>query len=46
MDSNFDMRTNSCMGINQNTGVNPWMGMSQFNEDMFMNDFNPMDTDV
>ncbi|MBU3110406.1 hypothetical protein [Clostridium lacusfryxellense] len=41
-ESNFNMRTNSCMGINQNTGMNPWMGSSQFNEDMFTNDFNPM----
>ena len=43
-DTNLNMRMSSCMGMNQNTGINPWMGVSQFNESMFTNDFNPMGT--
>ncbi len=33
---------NPNMRMNQNAGMNPWMGISQFNEDMFMNGFDPM----
>ncbi|HEY8803727.1 MAG TPA: hypothetical protein VIM42_01215, partial [Clostridium sp.] len=34
---------NPNMRMNQNAGINPWMGMGQFNEGMFMNGFDPMD---
>jgi len=42
-DVNESCRINSLMRMNQNTGINPWMGMGQFNEDMFMNDFESID---
>jgi len=41
-DSNFGMRMNSCMGMNQSAGIDPWMRESQFDDEMFANDFNPM----
>ena len=39
-DTNLNMRMSSCMGMNQNTGINQWMGVSQFNYGMPMNEFN------
>ena len=47
-DVNPNTRMNS-MEMSQDERMNPWMGMSQFNEDMFMNGFNPMggmDSDI
>ena len=37
------MGRNQNMGVNQEGRLNPWMGMSQFNESMFTNNFSPMD---
>lgn len=41
-DVNPNGSMNSLMGMNQNTGINPWNGMGQFDENVFDNDFQPM----